>query len=105
MRSNVSQRISEGVSAFHRFSHGLQVQSRLVDANVSDRIFVTHRHEITILCEGSDEASLILSFKSALRDVCKVAFESSLDQVSDSARVLRELFLVSLHSKNRHHGF
>ena len=96
MKSPASQRISEAVSAFRRFSHGLHVQARLVDANASDRVFSAHRHEVTAVCEGHDHASLIDSFKAALRDVCAATFQSSLDLVSDSARVLRELFLLSI---------
>ena len=96
MRSPASQRVSEGVSAFSGFSHGLHVQARLVDANTSDRIFSAHRHEVTAVCEGHDQASMIASFKAAMREVCATTFQSSLDLVSDSARVLRELFLVSL---------
>ena len=76
---------------FSRFSFGLLVQSRLVDSTPNARLFSAHRHELTVLCDVDMD-----SFKSALRDVCRVALESSIDTVSDSASVLLSLFHVSL---------
>ena len=88
LRSDSSQRVSEGVSELEEWARDLQVEARLVDdADAIARLIFTRRFEFTLAVSGRDEAELISELKLAMREMYDVMFRKVLDRVSSNSHV------------------